>query len=89
MSLFSDITRANTGDLVHQVRGWYSGGPSRTGTNAYFGWMRETKRENTRCGLGPMSDKAAGRKDQRNKRPDLSPRWSLLDCITLGGRPNE
>ena len=42
--------------LVHQVRGWYSGAA------AYFGWMREAKRENTRCGLRPMSDKAAGRK---------------------------
>ncbi|HEV3040225.1 MAG TPA: hypothetical protein VHA33_20845 [Candidatus Angelobacter sp.] len=41
---------------MHQVRGWYSGGA------AYFGWMREAKRDNTRCGLRPMSDKAAGRK---------------------------
>jgi hypothetical protein len=41
---------------VHQVRGWYSGAA------AYFGWMREAKRDNTRCGLRPMSDKAAGRK---------------------------
>jgi hypothetical protein len=41
---------------VHQVRGWCSGAA------AYFGWMREAKRENTRCGLRPMSDKAAGRK---------------------------
>jgi hypothetical protein len=31
--------------LVHQVRDWYSGAA------AYFGWMREAKRENTRCGL--------------------------------------
>jgi len=30
---------------VHQVRGWYSGAA------AYFGWMREAKRENTRGGL--------------------------------------
>jgi hypothetical protein len=30
------------GNLVHQVRGWYSGAA------AYFGWMREAKRENTR-----------------------------------------
>src|SRR5271157_3857878 len=42
--------------LVHQVRDWYSGAA------AYCGWMREAKRENTRCGLRPMSDKAAGRK---------------------------
>ena len=41
---------------MHQVRGWYSGAA------AYFGWMREAKRDNTRCGLRPMSDKAAGRK---------------------------
>ena len=41
---------------MHQVRGWYSGAA------AYFGWMREAKRENTRCGLRPMSDKATGRK---------------------------
>ena len=39
-----------------QVRGWYSGAA------AYFGWMREAKRENTRCGLRPMSDKAACQK---------------------------
>jgi len=42
--------------LVHQVRDWYSGAA------AYFGWMREAKRENTRCGLRPMSDKAASQK---------------------------
>ena len=42
--------------LVHQVCGWYSGAA------AYFGWMREPKRENTRCGLRPMSDKAASQK---------------------------
>ena len=43
-------------ELVHQVRGWYSGAA------ASFGWMREAKRENTRCGLRPMSDKATSRK---------------------------
>src|SRR6516164_43583 len=42
--------------LVHQVRDWFSGAA------AYFGWMREAKRENTRCGLRPMSDKAASEK---------------------------
>src|SRR6201982_428314 len=42
--------------LVPQVRDWYSGAA------AYFGRMREAKRENTRCGLRPMSDKAAGQK---------------------------
>jgi tellurite resistance protein TerC len=31
--------------LVHQVRDWYSGAA------AYFGRMRDAKRENTRCGL--------------------------------------
>ena len=31
--------------LVHQVRDWFSGAA------AYFGWMREAKRENTRCGV--------------------------------------
>jgi beta-galactosidase GanA len=31
--------------LVHQVSDWCSGAA------AYFGWMREVKRENTRCGL--------------------------------------
>jgi len=41
---------------VHQVRDWFSGAA------AYFGWMREAKRENTRCGLRPMSDKAASQK---------------------------
>jgi hypothetical protein len=41
---------------VHQVRDWYSSAA------AYFGWMREgtsrtgDRRENTRCGLRPMSD---------------------------------
>jgi hypothetical protein len=43
---------------VHQVRDWFSGAA------AYFGWMREAKRENTRCGLRPMSDKAASQKTQ-------------------------
>src|SRR6516162_7939543 len=42
--------------LVHQVRDRFSGAA------AYFGWMREAKRENTRCGLRPMSDKAASQK---------------------------
>ena len=42
--------------LVHQVRDWFSGAA------AYFGWMREAKRENTRCVLRPMSDKAASQK---------------------------
>src|SRR6516225_2737300 len=42
--------------LVHQVRDWFSGAA------ANFGWMREAKRENTRCGLRPMSDKAASQK---------------------------
>ena len=50
--------------LVHQVRDWYSGAA------AYFGWMREAKRENTRCGLRPMSDKAAGRKTRGPKGCD-------------------
>jgi hypothetical protein len=31
--------------LVHQVSDW------RSGAVAYFGWVREAKRENTRCGL--------------------------------------
>jgi hypothetical protein len=31
--------------LVQQVSDWCSGAA------AYFGWMREAKRENTRCGL--------------------------------------
>ncbi len=31
--------------LVHQVSDWCSGAA------AYFGWMREAKRENTRFGL--------------------------------------
>jgi hypothetical protein len=31
--------------LVHQVSDWCSGAA------ANFGWMREAKRENTRCGL--------------------------------------
>src|SRR6516164_5719227 len=43
-------------NLVHQVRDWFSGAA------AYFGWMREAKREKTRCGLRPMSDKAASQK---------------------------
>ena len=33
------------GDLVHQVNDWYSGAA------ANFGWVREAKWENTRCGL--------------------------------------
>jgi hypothetical protein len=31
--------------LMRQVSDWCSGAA------AYFGWMREAKRENTRCGL--------------------------------------
>ena len=50
--------------LVHQVRDWYSGAA------AYFGWMREAKRENTRCGLRLMSDKAAGQKTRSPKGCD-------------------
>jgi hypothetical protein len=42
-SLFERL-RAPT-ELVHQVSDWGSGAA------AYFGWMREAKRENTRCGL--------------------------------------
>src|SRR4029077_18286363 len=33
-----------------------------SGAAAYFGWMGEAKRENTHCGLRPMSDKAASQK---------------------------
>jgi hypothetical protein len=50
--------------LVHQVCGWYSGAA------AYFGWMREAKRENTRCGLRPMSDKAASQKTRSPEGSD-------------------
>jgi hypothetical protein len=45
--------------LVHQIRDWFRGAA------AYFGWMREAKRKNTRCGLRPMSDKAAEPKAAR------------------------
>src|ERR1700722_63252 len=38
-----DSLRSNP--QVHQVSDWCSGAA------AYFGWMREAKRENTRCGL--------------------------------------
>jgi hypothetical protein len=59
--------------VVHQVRDWY------TGAAAYFGWMCEAKRENTRCGLRPMSDKAAGRKTRGPKGCDESgPTAALL-----------
>ena len=54
MSVFH--RRGGLRGLVHQVRDWFSGAA------AYFGWMREAKRENTRCGLRPMSDKAASQK---------------------------
>ena len=58
---------------MHQVRGWYSGAA------AYFGWMREAKRENTRSGLRPMSDKAAGRKTRGPEGCDENgPAASLL-----------
>ena len=49
--------------LVHQVRDWFSGAA------ANFGWMREAKRENTRCGLRPMSDKAASQKTRSAAKP--------------------
>jgi hypothetical protein len=39
------IVRQEQVHLVHQVSDWGSGAA------AYFGWMREAKRENTRCGL--------------------------------------
>ena len=55
--------------LVHQLCDWYSGAA------AYFGWMREAKRENTRCGLRPMSDKAAS---QKTRSPE--------GCDENGGR---
>ena len=51
-----DFTDFEDRTLVHHVRDWFSGAA------AYFGWMREVKRENTRCGLRPMSDKAASQK---------------------------
>ena len=41
---------------MHQVSDWCSGAA------ANFGWMREAKRENTRGGLFPMSDKIAGQR---------------------------
>jgi hypothetical protein len=37
--------RMHSLSLVHQVSDWCSGAA------ANFGWMREAKRENTRCGL--------------------------------------
>ena len=50
------LSKETKDELMHQVRDWFSGAA------AYFGWMREAKRENTRCGLRPMSDKAASQK---------------------------
>ena len=49
---------------MHQVRDWFSGAA------AYFGWMRGAKRENTRCGLRPMSDKAASQKTRSREGCD-------------------
>jgi hypothetical protein len=64
---------------VHQVRDWYSGAA------AYFGRIREAKRENTRCGLRPMSDKAAG---QKTRGPEgcryTSHGLGTLVVVTLG-----
>jgi hypothetical protein len=37
--------KGRAAQLVHQVSDWCSGAA------ANFGWMREAKRENTRCGL--------------------------------------
>jgi hypothetical protein len=52
-----------TGFLVHQVdSGWLSGAAE------YFGWVGGAKRENTRCGLRPMSDKAARQKTRSPPR---------------------
>jgi hypothetical protein len=56
LATFDGVAFHTTSLLVHQVRDWFSGAA------AYFGWMREAKRENTRCGLRPMSDKAASQK---------------------------
>ena len=41
----SDVLTIDKSEPVHQVSDWCSGAA------AYFGWMREAKRENTRCGL--------------------------------------
>src|SRR5258708_9773951 len=48
-------------ELVHHLR------DSCSGAAAHFAQMREAKRENTRCGLRPMSDKAAGQKARSPK----------------------
>ncbi len=39
------IPRDGLAVLVHQVSDWCSGAA------AHFGWVREAKRKNTRCGL--------------------------------------
>src|SRR6516164_5263023 len=63
-------------NLVHQVRDWFSGAA------AYFGWMREAKREKTRCGLRPMSDKAArAQTDNAIGQDDRSGRFDSLASI--------
>src|SRR5260221_6597757 len=51
-------------ELVHHLR------DSCSGAAAHFAQMREAKRENTRCGLRPMSDKAAGQKTRSPKGCD-------------------
>ena len=55
MSVSVPVGRLITLVLVHQVSDWCSGAA------ANFGRMREAKRENTRCGLSAMSDKAVGK----------------------------
>jgi len=64
---------------VHQVRGWSSGAA------AYFGWMREAKREHTRGGLRPMSDKAAS---QKTRSPEgCDEKWAG-GCVAPQSRIN-
>jgi hypothetical protein len=44
-ALIREGTQSAFSRLVHQVSDWCSGAA------AYFGWVREAKRKNTRCGL--------------------------------------
>jgi hypothetical protein len=43
---------------VHQVCDWYGSAVAK------FGWMRDARRANTRCGLQPTSNKASGQNPQ-------------------------
>jgi hypothetical protein len=52
---------------VHQVCDWYGSAVAK------FGWMRDARRANTRCGLQPTSNKAPGQNPHTALRVGAAP----------------